>query len=115
MEDQYTAEACCSIRAFFHTWNNFLIFITLNKVYFRFWTSEPLFYGHYLEPISLVSFIICNLAYILSAIFSENVKCFEAVAYLWVVALALIYPAAIIDRTLYYVDNQTICPNEDKF
>ena len=102
----YAIENCCSIRALYHTWNLFLMFITLNKVYLKFWKEEPIFYGMYLQPISLACFAIVNVLYLLSNIFYTSLRSLQAVAYSWIGTLILIYPAAVIDRSLYYLNRQ---------
>jgi hypothetical protein len=101
MDEKYSVEFCCNIRAFYHAWNCVLIFITVNKVYLKYGITEPIFYGEYLQPVSLIAFTVCNCLYLASL---RQAALVSAVAYTWVATLAMIYPAAVIDRILFQMD-----------
>ena len=110
MDEQFSSEFCCSIGAFYHTWNVLLLVLTLNKAYLK--SQTLVFYGAFLQPVSLVSFALTNAIY-LASIVARNAALVWAVAYAWCLSLALIFPAALIDRVLFYVDRSFVCQEGD--
>ena len=111
MEEQFSVEYCCGIRTFYHTWNLLLLVLTINKVYMK--TQTLIFYGHFLQPVSIISFAFCNILYMVSLCVRNKARAVSAVAYAWCLSLMLIFPAALLDRVLIYVDPEIVCKGFD--
>ena len=112
MDELFSSEYCCSIGSFYHSWNVLLLVVTLNKAYLKYGALNPVFYGTFLQPVSLVCFAITNTVYLCS-ILLPSVTFVWAVAYAWCLSLVFIFPAAIADRILFYTDRSYVCQEGD--